>query len=477
MYQNPLSRAHPRAPSVVMPDALTGATGLRSVAFALFMVLIVFTLLSVPSRIPALGIVRPTVLLVAVIAGLIFASVGQPGARDTSRTTRYLNLLIIYVVLTLPFVEWPGSVLRFGIEGFVKAAAFFYFAVLLVDSYQRLRIFIFTVVACQVFRVLEPLYLHLTTGYWGGSAHMGGGEFMQRLSGAPNDIINPNGLAFVVLTALPFLHYLLGGSPKILFRLLYLVLLPMLLYALILTGSRSGLIGLLVLYSIIILRSQHKLLLVSAAAIATAAVLGIMSVELTDRYRSITDADTRHGATAEGRIEGVKRDFRVGLRRPLFGHGLGTSREAIWNFAGHDQLSHNLYTEVFIELGVIGLAIFLTFLISVFTNVRRVGQEYELLRGAFHTGADPPRGADRLGFYGRLAGATLAYFLMALVFSLASYGLSGHYWYMVAGLSVALLNLMVREGRHQHRRQQDAAGLSHKYPGMPTKAAARRPAV
>jgi putative inorganic carbon (hco3(-)) transporter len=454
MHQNPLNRMGPSATVAMMPDALTGGTGLRSIAFALFMVLVVFTLLNMPSRIPVLGVVRPTILLVALISVLIMASLSQVRTKDTSKTTRYLNLLILYVVLTLPFVEWPGSVLRFGIEGFVKVAVFFYFAVYLVDSYQRLRIFIFTFLACQVIRVLEPLYLHLTTGYWGSRAHMGGVDFMDRLAGAPHDIINPNGLAFVVLTALPFLHYLLGGSPKIVARLLYVALLPPILYAFILTGSRSGMVGLLVLYGIIMLRSRHKLLLGAAAALATVALLGVMSADLSDRYRSITDADTRHAATAQGRLSSITGELRVGLERPLLGHGLGTSREALANVAGRDQIAHNLYTEVFIELGAIGLAIYLLFLFSVFINVRSVGQEQRRLRDAPHTGADPPV-ADRLAFYQRLADATLVYFLMALVFSLASYGLSNHYWYMVAGLSVALRGLMVRERWHLERRQRD----------------------
>ena len=45
-------------------------------------------------------------------------------------------------------------------------------------------------------------------------------------------------------------------------------------------------------------------------------------------------------------------------------------------------------------------------------------------------------------FYERCTGATLVLVLMCLVFSIASYGLSEFYWYLIAGLSVALRNLL-----------------------------------
>lgn len=415
-----------------------------TLAFRLFIVLIVFTLLSVPSRFPILGIVRPTVLLVAVISVLIFMAARDAPTRDTSNTTRYLNILVLYMVLTIPFVQWPGSVLRFGLEGFIKAAVFFYFAVHLVDDIKRLRVFVFTILGCQAFRVLEPLYLHVTTGYWGGAAHMGGGEFMARLSGAPSDIINPNGLAFVVLTVIPFMHYLLGGSQSKVLKSLYVLLLPPLLYAFVLTGSRSGMIGILVVYGFILLRSKHKAVMVAGAAVAAVVMLGTMSADLEDRYRSIVDHSARNAETSEGRIEGVFRDFRVGMQRPLFGHGLGTSREALGNIAGVDQISHNLYTEVLIELGIVGLLLYLRVLMSIVTNVQSSTREMRLVDQSPDPSSRSPA-SSRMGFYQRCLEATLSLFVMCLIFSLASYGLSEFYWYLVAGLSVVLKNLVEKE--------------------------------
>jgi putative inorganic carbon (hco3(-)) transporter len=415
-------------------------------AFGLFIVFIVFTLLSIPSRFPFIGVVRPTVVLVTLITMVIVFTSGAQRGRDTSKTTRLLTFFIIYMLLSLPFVQWPGSVLRFGIEGFVKVVVFFFFTVQLVDTFKRLRLFVMTIVACQVFRVLEPLYLHLTTGYLGSQAHMSGGGFMGRLSGAPSDIINPNGLAFVVLTALPLLHYVFGGSPRFLAKLAYAALAPLLLYAFVLTGSRSGMVGLLVVLAMIVWKSRHRVILLSVVAIAAVILGGTMSVEMKDRYVSLVNVETQHGATRTGRIEGIKNEFRVGLNRPIFGHGLGTSREALFNFRGSNQIAHNLYTEVFIETGIIGLCFMLLILGSIVSNVREIRPAVEKLSLSVHQRGDPS-GQVRLDFYTRCADAILVLVVMFLVFSLASYGLSEMYWYMIAGLAVALRNVVQDEAQ------------------------------
>lgn len=412
----------------------------NALAFRLFLVLVVFTLLSIPGRLEFLGVFRPTVTLV-VLVGLLILMRRTSGEKDPSRTTLLLNVLVGYVVVTLPFIQWPGSVLRFGLENFVKAIVFFYFCVQLVDDTQRLRLFIYVVLGCQIFRVLEPLTLHLTTGYWGSAAYMADGRFMDRLSGAPSDIINPNGLAFVVLTAIPFMHYLLGGSPSRSARLLYLLLLVPLLYALLLTGSRSGMVGLVVVGGFILLNSKRKALMAMCVGIAALAMISTMDADQRDRYLSIFDRQTQNAATATGRLEGVTRDLDVAMTRPIFGHGIGTSREALANIAGVDQYSHNLYTETFIEIGVVGLSIYLAVLISIVGNVRAVSAALRVAK-ASNGSSKTSRRAMELSFCQRCGVATLGWVIMCATFSLASYGLSEFYWYMTAGISVALKRIV-----------------------------------
>lgn len=408
-------------------------------AFRLYMLLILMTLLNIPSRIAVIGMIRPTLVLVGLISMLILTARPGPEPKDPSSSTRILNTLIAYIVLSVPFVEWPGSVVKHGLDVFIKAVVFFYFTVQLVDTLPRLRTFVVVVFGCQVLRVLEPLFLHLTTGYWGSFADMGDGYVLERLAGAPNDIVNPNGLAFVILTAVPFLYYLIGGSKRKLVRLASVGLLVALLYALVLTGSRSGMVGLLVIAAAIIFRSKHRSAILVMAAVSAVLLVGVMTPDMKDRYLSLIDDGTRNAATTHGRMKHMMDEVRVATRHPLLGHGLGTSQEALSNEVGRYQPSHNLYLEAIIELGLVGTVIYLRFLGSIFGNLRQV-------RGAIASlGSRLAENDEKRQFYERCTGATLVLVVMCLVFSIASYGLSEFYWYLIAGLSVALRKLLVAE--------------------------------
>ena len=132
-------------------------------------------------------------------------------------------------------------------------------------------------------------------------------------------------------------------------------------YALVLSASRSGFLGVVVLGVLVAWRSKHRAAYLSALVVVALISVGLMTDLQRERYVSIVSHSAKGGATAEGRITGVLEDFKVSLRRPFFGHGLGTSREANANFRGEDLPSHNLYTEVAEELGYIGLALCLCF--------------------------------------------------------------------------------------------------------------------
>jgi O-antigen ligase len=330
-----------------------------------------------------------------------------------------LYALLAYAVVTVPLVEWPGSVAKIGIPQFFKAFVFFYFTSALIDTPRRLKLLLAVFLACQMFRVFEPLYLHVTEGYWGSRASMADWQSMDRLSGAPDDIVNPNGLAAIVLTVIPLLHYLTTGS--IAGRVLYASAMPGLLWALVLTASRSGMIGLAAIFGLLFVKSRHKVLLTAVVAAAVAFTVPRLSADLTDRYVSIFDDSARNAATADERVDGVKHDLEVAMRRPLFGHGLGTSKEANAHYGTYGRPSHNLYTEVVQELGFIGLALFLAYIWSVLSGM------HSLARALRQTSDAPP-------VLRALVSALQVWFGTNLLFSFASYGLSSYEWYMAAGL-------------------------------------------
>ena len=412
---------------------------MRQIAYSLYLLFVASWFLHLPTRFPVLGVIRMDLLLVAAISGLIFLSRGEENAAPatSNRTDVLLRILLIYMFLTLPLVEWPGSVVRYGIPGFIKAIVFYYFTVSLLTTERRFRTFLTVFLLCQAVRVVEPVFLNATTGYWGSRAHMSNWEFMERLSGAPSDVVNPNGLAFIILTIFPFFHYLASLSAWK--RLQYLILAPVFVYALTLTGSRSGMIAFGVVILGLWIKSRHKVAVACVVAVVAVMGFGKLSGDLKDRYMSIVKSDTQNAVTATGRLEGMKADFRVALHRPLFGHGLGTSAEANGNFGEYAKIAHNLYAEIAQELGFIGLFLFLLFIRSIVLNFIA---SYKKLR------AD----AGQNRFLLQTTHAMTVWIFMNLIFSLASFGLSSYEWYLFAGLSVVLSNIAAEQARAGKRK-------------------------
>ena len=392
-------------------------------AFGLYLLFIVSYFLHLTARIPALGAIRFDLILTALVFWAIVLRPPRKKQPDYGHIRMILALVGAYVILSLPLVRWPGSVLTHGIPNFIKAAVFFYYTVALVDTPRRLRVFITLFVICCLVRALEPYVMHLTSGYWGDVTTMAEGEYLPRLAGSPYDKVNGNGLAFVITSVLPFLHYLSASSLK--FRLLYWILLPALLHALILTASRTGLLALGAIVFGIFLKSRHKVII--AVACLAAAVVGIASMDQLqrERFESLWRSDVRGARTASGRLEGVWRDFKVGMQRPIFGHGLGTSLETNANLSDNPMPAHNLYVEVFQELGGFGVILIVAFIIAIFVNFRHA-------RRALKRSPDPDP------YLIRLVDAMQTWLLMNTLFSFASYGLSSYEWYLFAGLSVVV---------------------------------------
>lgn len=251
-------------------------------------------------------------------------------------------------------------------------------------------------------------------------------EFMDRLSGAPDDIINPNGLAYVIVSVIPFFYYLSSISWKN--KFIFLLTMPALLYALALTGSRSGIVALLVVYTGIALKSHKKIFFIIFGVFIAVMLFARLSPDLQDRYLSIIDPTTKHSDTARGRIEGIKKSFGVAINRPVFGHGIGTNGEATWNLRRWTVISHILYGEIAIELGFIGLLIFLFFIKAIITNF---AESLKVIKERMRDNRVLLAMNDSMQVW----------LLMNIAFSFVSYGLSGYAWYLLAGVSVVMRNL------------------------------------
>lgn len=370
-------------------------------------------------RVHAIGVMRPTLLLFVLVAFLLLTQKNIVGLRLRHPIFIAYSAFLIMLIATLPFVTFPGSVIKNNIPIFIKAVVFLYFVGLILDTPGRFKWALIVFVSCQVIRVLEPLYLNITEGYWGDATNVDG-DLEVRLSGAPSDLINANELGFVIATVIPFLHYYL--LPRTWFyKLVYFALLPLLLYALILTMSRGAFLALLVVGWFVFAESKNKVILIFAMVVIAFAGLAVMNDNQRDRYLSLVSSDSKQARSKEGRINGMKGEFIIGFTRPIFGHGLGTTGEAKVKNGHRYQVSHNMYAEVLIEVGLVGMFFFFRFIRSVY---RQINHSYQLVR-------------EMDEFYKITFKVFKVVFWMFVVYSINYWGLTQYYWYNLAGLAIA----------------------------------------
>ncbi len=149
-----------------------------------------------------------------------------------------------------------------------------------------------------------------------------------------------------------------------------------------------------------------------------------------DRYLSIYRDDVRGASTAEGRIEGLYKNLEVAIKGPIMGYGLGTSSEAGYNLMREGLKAHNLYLEIWEEIGIIGLIIFLVFMVSIILG-------YLKLRALIKQ--------SEKKYFNAVGDALSMWLVVNLVFSLVSYGLSSYPWYFMGGLVTATSMILHQE--------------------------------
>jgi putative inorganic carbon (HCO3(-)) transporter len=393
-------------------------------AFALYMVFMLSFFLRIPNRLPILGALRIDLLLVVFI---FFTIIKLKTDQSTeAKIAKYIKLLFACAVLSLPFVTWPGTAIGQGLPNLIKATIFFFFTYKLVINEQRLKIMVYLFLLANTYRILEPLVLHFTIGYW-GSRTTYGWEKVDRLSGGPYDIIGPNGLAFVIATVIPFYHYLFG-TRSFKYKLVYWALLPAFLFTMALTLSRSGILAIAIIYAVVFVKSKQKTMLVIVGLVGGLAFFSSLNEVQQDRYLSIFSSDAVSSKSAQGRTDGWITYYEVGMRKPIFGHGLGSSKEANYHFSGRAQPAHNLWLEVFQELGFVGLIIFI-----LYTK--------EIYKGFKITNAKMREHHEASAFLKSCVPAMQVWLAMNFLFSFASYGLTSYEWYLFGGFSAVMARL------------------------------------
>jgi O-antigen ligase len=196
-----------------------------------------------------------------------------------------------------------------------------------------------------------------------------------RMVGVDVTYADPNSFASTVLLALPLTLPFWSQTRSLGVRVLLALFTVAACTCILLTGSRTGYVGLAVfgLFCLLLARSKAKMLLVLAAAAVL--LVAFAPDSLQDRFLTLIDASrgpANAQESAQGRIGGFLEGFHLWDANPILGIGPGAFLYA--TTAGYN--SHNLYGQVVSEMGAVGAVAFLAVLACFYLNWRETRRRY-----------------------------------------------------------------------------------------------------
>jgi hypothetical protein len=267
-------------------------------------------------------------------------------------------LAVVACWVTSPWMEGGQET----VENWFKTFVFYVLLVSVVNDEKSLRTILFA------FLVIMCLYmLHSVWEYRNGrhTFRMG----IARMIGVDRTLGDPNSFGGSIVYALPLALAFWRCGPSFGMKCFLFFYLMLSTGCVLLTGSRSSFLGLLVwcLYAVLVSKQRWKVLI--PLVLAAPLVWTVLPPSLQTRFETIVDPSVGPSnaiVSGESRWEGLLIGLELFGNNPLKGIGPG-----VWRVAtGRTLESHNLYGQLLGELGALGGATFLLILVGFWANVR-----------------------------------------------------------------------------------------------------------
>jgi putative inorganic carbon (hco3(-)) transporter len=313
------------------------------------------------------------VVALPTIAGTIFTR--KINRNFLTRETTLLILLWVWFAATMFYASTvpefsqhiePGTTQLIRVS---KVLLVTFLTILLVTSRERLRnLFLVVGLSIGVLAIKGALF-GLRTG----------GE--NRVWGPPESFLaDNNDLALATNMALPLIFFLAVEEKRRWLKILLRIAFVCGIGSVLLSYSRGGLLGLVVVLAAVAMMSRHKVLTAAFVAICALLVFSYAPGKWMDRMTGLYHGDIDR--SAEGRLNAWKFAIVLTSHYPITGGGFETftpdlfQRYTPWLFfAG----PHSIYFQTLGEQGYVGLALFLGLLASCWFSLWRLSKQAKLV--------------------------------------------------------------------------------------------------
>ncbi|WP_419663489.1 O-antigen ligase family protein [Desulfosarcina variabilis] len=276
---------------------------------------------------------------------------------------------------------------------------------------------------------------------------------IMRLHGSPRTMFgHPNSLSGKTVTLLPYLWVLFGLVKKY-WKVIIIVQVVFSINIILFTGSRTGYLATCFLFLAFFIQSKSKIKIGIIIVIASVIVVYNVPVQYKERFLSSFSGEEAEGKSKDTRIGLLRDSIQVFVENP-FGVGIGCFVVIQANAGRNEQGTHNLYTQLLSEIGIQGFLAFMYFMYTVIvglnTSILKLNSMINFLNSKL-INKDRASGLKANTIKQEIITLTslkaVCSGTLIMVFMRAILGFFGHdlyeiYWWIAAGLSITVLNLM-----------------------------------
>lgn len=183
---------------------------------------------------------------------------------------------------------------------------------------------------------------------------------------------NPNDLALQLVMMSPIAVGLLFSSRSRAGRMIYLFIIALFVLGIVATFSRGGFIGLVGVVAVFIWRSlsRNRLAILTGGLFLTIGFIVLVPNAYRDRISNTNDA------SAMARQDELKRSLYLITRHPILGVGMNN----FILYSNQDHATHNAYTQVGSELGVVAMIMYILILVATLKRIRTIQREFQEIK-------------------------------------------------------------------------------------------------
>lgn len=358
----------------------------------------------------------------AMIAGVLavcsfwFESLKQHINYYMIREEKLVLGLIIMCVITLPTSVWPSNSFFSLGKNFLPTVILMFITGIICRTVIDIRRFIWVYIANCAAIIFVALSNELN-------------HFAKDVS----DTYDVNDIALVLCCSLPIVFQLMLQSRGIK-KLFLCAFLIVTVVTIIKTGSRGGVIGLVTFAAYFLFNSNKKTLHSIIVLVAFALVIAMAPESAKERFSTMINPQTEYDKNLGDRTQVWERGLKQFLKSPILGAGFSNFAEA--DGRGKEagdawRTAHNSLLQVLVELGIVGLILFIKLIAGTIIKLRRLRKRLESMGHS----------SDLLGFMYSIETSLLVYFATAMFLSQAY----NRQLYFIIAIAIASQKLLLND--------------------------------